>query len=109
MSEQTHEAGHADEDAMFKTYIGVFIALCIATGLSFLFNAVLGQNHTSAALIMIVAVVKAFLVGLIFMHLKYDWSKVYCIIVPVSILCVMMIIILCIDQVFGWHIMPDRP
>jgi caa(3)-type oxidase subunit IV len=113
MSEQPHEVGHGDHDAMFKTYIGVFFALCVFTAVSFVANWAVSQGYISAAtsvtIIMAVAVVKATLVCMIFMHLKYDWSKLYCIIVPVSILCVMMMIILCIDQVLAWHIIPDRP
>jgi hypothetical protein len=36
------------------------------------------------------------------MHLKQDWGKVYCIMVPVLIMCVMMVIVLMPDGVLGW-------
>ena len=39
----------------------------------------------------------------IFMNLKFDWGKLYCIVIPVSILAVMMIIVLLPDLVLGWH------
>ena len=54
-----------------------------------------------------VAVVKAFLVGLIFMHLKYDWGKLYFMIVPVFILGTMMMIVLMPDIVMAWQ--PTEP
>jgi hypothetical protein len=42
-------------------------------------------------------------VALIFMHLKFDFGRLYCIIIPVSIMAVMMIIVLLPDIVIGWH------
>ena len=46
-----------------------------------------------ATLIMLVAVVKAFLVGAIFMHVKYDWFKLYFLICPVFIMATMMVVV----------------
>jgi caa(3)-type oxidase subunit IV len=103
MADATHE--HAGPN--FQTYMAVFLVLCICTAVSFVVSAILGHNHTSASIIMAVAVVKATLVAGIFMHLKFDWGKLYCIIIPVCILTVMMIIILSIDQVLVWHAYPD--
>ena len=45
--------------------------------------------------------VKAACVAAIFMHLKFDFGKVYCIIIPVSIMAVMMIIVLLPDIVLS--------
>ena len=73
------------------------------TGVSFLANLVLGQGQASMWIIMAVSVVKATLVAVIFMHLNYDWSKVYCIIIPVCVMGVMMMIVLLPDIVLGWH------
>jgi cytochrome c oxidase subunit IV len=91
----------------FQTYMYVFYALCICTALSFVFNLVLGHGLTSAGLIMIVAVIKASLVASIFMHLKFDWGKIYCIILPVCVVTVMMVIILSIDTTLAWHAYPE--
>lgn len=102
MSDNQEHAGPS-----FQTYLFVFFALCVCTALSFLVNFVLGENHTSAAIIMCVSVVKASLVAAIFMHLKFDWSKLYCIILPVCILTVMMVIVLSIDQTLVWHAYPE--
>ena len=87
----------------FRAYLIVFIALCFFTLASFAVNAILGENHTSAAIIMAIAVVKALCVASIFMHLRLDWGKLYPIIIPVSIMGVMMIIVLLPDIVLGWH------
>jgi caa(3)-type oxidase subunit IV len=97
--------GHAAPS--FGAYMGVFIALCVCTALSFAVNLLLGQNHTSAGIILAVAVVKAALVAGIFMHLKFDWGKLYCIILPVCVVTVMMVIILSIDSVLAWHAYPE--
>src|SRR4051812_20516094 len=94
----------------FQTYMFIFYALCVLTALSFIFNWAANngyiQHMTSAALIVLVAIIKATLVAGVFMHLKFDWGKLYGIIVPVSVLGVMMIIILSIDIVVAWHQSP---
>ena len=104
MSDQ-NDLGHAGPS--FQTYLFVFYALCVCTALSFVVNFALGHNLTSAGLIMIVAVIKASLVASIFMHLKFDWGKLYCIILPVCVVTVMMVIILSIDATLAWHAYPD--
>ena len=104
MADQHHD-DHAGPS--FQMYMFVFYALCICTALSFVINLALGQNHTSAGIILIVAIVKATLVAAIFMHLKFDWGKLYCIILPVCVVTVMMVIILSIDQTLAWHAYPE--
>lgn len=95
------------EQGYYKLYWMVFIALCVCTALSFVFNFALGHGALSASLISIVAVFKAALVVLIFMHLKFDWKKVSAIMVPVLIMCVMTVIIFSIDQALAWHAYPE--
>jgi caa(3)-type oxidase subunit IV len=106
MSEQHHDAGH-DPSALFKAYITVFIALSVFTAVSFVANEAVRHDlistMASAVIIMIVAVIKAGCVAYIFMHLKQDWGKVYCIMIPVIIMGVMMMIVLMPDGVLGWH------
>ncbi|MFO0866744.1 MAG: cytochrome C oxidase subunit IV family protein [Gemmataceae bacterium] len=104
------DAGHShvapahgpSHDAKFRAYMAVFVALCVFTAASFAINLALGHNHTSAALILAVAVVKAALVAYIFMHLNHDWRLVYGIMTPVAILSVMTVIILSIDGALVW-------
>jgi cytochrome c oxidase subunit 4 len=90
-----------------KAYLVVFGALSIFTGLSFLFNSMArGGTIThvqSFALILGVAVVKATLVGMYFMHLKLDWGRLYFLIIPAFILGTMMMIVLMPDIVLGWR------
>jgi cytochrome c oxidase subunit IV len=92
-----------EDPTHWRMYVGVFIALCVCTALSFVFNQVLGQNSTSAALITLVAIVKAGLVAMVFMHLTFDWRRVYGIMIPVVIMAVMTVIILSIDIGLVWH------
>lgn len=100
-SQTSHEA-HAGPD--FLSYLYVFVALSICTILSFVFYGALGQGMSSASIIMLIAVIKALLVALIFMHLKYDWNRVYFLIIPALILGVMMMIVLLPDVVmWTWH------
>ena len=103
-SEHAHEA-HAGPT--FQSYMIVFGALCVFTALSFVFNELARHDvishQTSVVAIVIVAVIKALCVAMIFMHLKYDWGRLYCIIIPVSIMAVMMVIVLLPDIVIGWH------
>ena len=105
-----HNHDHAGPS--FQAYLYVFAALCVCTALSFVFNELARQHMmspgSSVVAIVIVAIIKATLVAGIFMHLKYDWGKLYCIILPVCIVTVMMVIILSIDTTLAWHALPDR-
>jgi len=95
---------HAEAGPNFNTYIFIFGVLVVCTLLSFLVNYVLGQNHTSATIILLIAVIKAVGVAMIFMHLKFEWSKLYFLIIPVMILGVMMMVVLLPDIVLDWHL-----
>jgi len=85
----------------------IFVALCFFTGISFIFNELVRHGvispMVSATVILIVAIIKAGCVAYIFMHLKADWGKVYCIMIPVLIMCVMMIIVFLPDGVLAWR------
>jgi cytochrome c oxidase subunit IV len=87
-----------------RAYYVIFAALCVFTLVSFVVNYFLSHTdpHAGMAIIMAVAVCKATLVGMFFMHLKYEWMKLYFLIVPVAILGVMMMIVLMPDGVAGW-------
>ena len=102
--QEKHEDSHT---GIFRSYMMVFAALCVFTAASFAVNRVLGQNLTSAGIIFAVAIVKACLVGYIFMHLKYDWPKVYGFLIPIIILCVMSTLIFLPDfGVYYWNPAP---
>ncbi|HKB35574.1 MAG TPA: cytochrome C oxidase subunit IV family protein [Gemmataceae bacterium] len=98
----THEPGaHAGPN--FRLYIIIFAALSVFTLLSFVVNAIFGAgNHTGATIIMIIAVIKATLVAMIFMHLKWDWNRLYFLIIPAFILGAMMMMVLMPDIVLAW-------
>jgi caa(3)-type oxidase subunit IV len=86
-----------------QAYVAIFLVLCVCTAISFAVNAIFGiGSGTGMAIIMGVAVCKATLVIMFFMHLKYEWLKLYFLIVPVAILGVMMMIVLLPDIVYAW-------
>lgn len=96
------EAHDADHGPNVQAYLVVFGALSVFTGLSFAFYEMFPRS-ISFLLILIVAVAKATLVGMYFMHLKFDWPKLYFMIIPAFILATMMMIVLMPDIVVGWH------
>jgi heme/copper-type cytochrome/quinol oxidase subunit 4 len=100
----TDDAAH---DLRVKAYFTVFAALSIFTAISFLANEAVRQGwigaQTSFVIIIGVAVIKAILVGLIFMHLMFDWGKVYFIIMPIFVLAVMMMLVFLPDIVIAWQ------
>lgn len=98
-----HDHEHAEHGPGFDTYLKVALALAVATVVSFGAYEILGQGQTSMWVILAVSTVKATLVGLIFMHLKFDWGRLYGIIIPVVVMAIMMIIVLLPDLVLGWH------
>jgi len=109
MAEEDVGAGDTHGPTL-NAYLMVFGALCVFTAVSFVVNLILGiGSHTGMAIIMAVAVVKATLVAMFFMHLKFEWFKLYFLIVPVMILCVMMILVLLPDIVFSRSAQPWPP
>jgi caa(3)-type oxidase subunit IV len=109
-SHPTHDHGGPD----VKAYFVVFGALAIFTLVSFVANYAAHPEHhwitpgTSFVIILGVAIVKAVLVAMFFMHLKYDWGKVFFLVIPVLILAAMMITVLLPDQTLVWldHVGP---
>jgi cytochrome c oxidase subunit 4 len=109
MTESKHH-DHGEHGAhglpLFQLYMVVAVALGVFTAASFGFNWLVHHQVLSALagflLILIVAVCKAGLVGTYFMHLKWDWSKLFFFIVPAFILGTMMMIVLLPDIVLAW-------
>jgi caa(3)-type oxidase subunit IV len=104
-------AGHDDHGhhgPSMKTYFVIFGALTIFTGVSFVANYLAHPDvkvitvYTSFAIIMGVALCKATLVGMYFMHLILDWGKVFLMIVPALVLGPMLMIVLLPDIVLAW-------
>lgn len=103
--------GHDDHGKnIFKIYMAVAIALAVCTAASFVFNYlahpdVHGRRLISVFVafvgILIVALIKAALVGTYFMHLKWDWKLLYFLIIPAFILGTMMMIVFLPDIYFG--------
>jgi len=89
-----------------QSYVAVFGALSVFTLISFVANAAAHSEtigvHTSFAIILGVAVVKALLVASWFMHLRWDWPKVYMMIVPALVLGPLLVIVLLPDIVLAW-------
>jgi len=102
----SHDVSHHGGIAV-KTYFAIFGALAVFTAVSFIVNEGVRHEFLSVfagfVLILGVAVCKAVLVGMFFMHLKIDWTKLYFVIVPVMLLAVMMMIVLLPDIVLAWH------
>jgi cytochrome c oxidase subunit 3 len=90
-----------------KPYLVIFGALCVFTLISFVVN---GQVHagnisstTGFILILGVAVIKAVLVAVYFMHLLFDWNRLYFVIIPVMIMATMLVVVLLPDIVLAWR------
>jgi cytochrome c oxidase subunit IV len=96
--------GRKHHGPSLAVYLGVAAALGVFTAVSFIVSAT-GHAHsiTGLVIIMTVAVCKAILVGAFFMHLTYDWGKLYFLIIPALILGVMMMIVLTPDMVMAWR------
>ena len=75
--------GHGDMEAL---YLKIFGVLVICTAISFVTVSswwVHSVGHEAGHIVvMIVAVIKALLVAMFFMHLKWDWNKLYFMLVP---------------------------
>jgi cytochrome c oxidase subunit 4 len=98
---------HDHRGPTFALYIGIALALSIFTLVSFAANQLVLQGaltaFTAFVIILGVAIVKATLVGMYYMHLKYEWGKLYFMIIPAFILAAMMMVVLMPDIVVAWH------
>lgn len=105
MADNPHDDAHHGPNV--KAYMVVFGALSIFTLFSFIFNGLAHAEYithtTSFVLILGVAIIKATLVGIYFMHLQLDWPRLYFMIIPAFILGTMMMIVLLPDIVIGWR------
>ncbi len=90
LDEGLHEVEVAD-----RTYLKVFLALLIFTVLEF-FYARFAQGHFTALVLglMALAVTKAALVAMFFMHLKFEGRWVYLLLVPASLLATALVLAL---------------
>jgi caa(3)-type oxidase subunit IV len=93
-------------------YFMVFGTLAVFTGLSFVANYMEREGHfgkvVAFGIILGIAVVKAVLVGMIFMHLKWDWGRLFFMIIPAFIIATMMVIVFLPDMVLAWnHVTPQ--
>jgi caa(3)-type oxidase subunit IV len=105
MTETPTPEHHAETNA--KIYLVIFAALAVFTAISFLVNdavrhEILGVT-TGFLVILGVAICKAVLVAMFFMHLKFDWGRLYFVIIPVLLLATMMVIVLLPDMVLAWR------
>src|SRR5438445_158287 len=97
-----HHVGHISD----KTFMKVFVGLLIFTALTFTANQVIGPEAATLAFIIIggIAICKALLVVVFFMHLKIDWRRVIMFLVPTMILAPLMVIVLWPDIVSAWRV-----
>jgi cytochrome c oxidase subunit IV len=106
----SHGAHHGPT---LRLYLVIACCLALFTAVSFIVNSLVRDEklpaETGFAVILGVAIAKAILVGLFFMHLKDDWGKLYFLIVPVFILAVVLVIVLLPDNVIAWHEHPQPP
>jgi len=114
MADSHTHAAHGP--ATTRPFVVVFIALCVFTAVSFLVNAFvrdafnIGWNlsiGTGFVIILSVAVVKALCVVTIFMHLKWDWGRLYFLIIPAMVLAPMLVFALLPDLVIYWYTLAD--
>src|SRR4051812_48099087 len=106
MTDSHAHAAHAHGPPSMQPYIVVFAALSVFTAVSFVVNYFVRGGHIAAGtgfvIILGVAVVKALLVATYFMHLKWDWGRLYVLIIPALVLAPMLVFALLPDIVMYW-------
>jgi caa(3)-type oxidase subunit IV len=101
-----HAVGHEDSHGI-KPYLLVFGALAVFTAISFVvYESLPKQTLAPFVIILSIAIAKAILVAMYFMHLVLDWKRVYILIVPALILGPILVIVLLPDIVLAWRTAP---
>jgi cytochrome c oxidase subunit 4 len=112
-----HDPHHGDHShgGSIKTYIAVFIALCVLTTGSFMtwtnwWHTVFQDNkHVGWAFMMAISCTKALLVILFFMHLKYEANWKYVLTIPAGFMSIFLALMLVPDiGMRFWHYSRDR-
>jgi cytochrome c oxidase subunit 4 len=80
-----HDDGHGGGHPHIN-YLAIFIALCVCTGLSVVFDALPATKPVIAVLVLAVAVAKAQFVMRYFMHLQFEGLWKYVLLLPTAIL-----------------------
>jgi cytochrome c oxidase subunit 4 len=95
-------AEHASE--AHAPYMKVFFWLAVLTGVEYWYAA-LAKDHFGilVAGLLLLAAIKAGMVGWYFMHLKFEGKWVYILIVPAAILAVLLTTALCPDVVLKYE------
>ena len=90
---------HQDVESHVSTYLRVFVALLVFTILEYVY-AMLTQGHFLALVLGLVAlaVAKATLVAMFFMHLKFEGRWVYLLLVPAGVLATALVLALVPDM-----------
>ena len=81
-----HPASHDDHAHPHVNYLAIFIALCVCTVISVIFDLVPLSRRVVAVLVLAVAVAKAQYVMRYFMHLKFEGKWKYVLLLPTAIL-----------------------
>ncbi|HLW68226.1 MAG TPA: cytochrome C oxidase subunit IV family protein [Gemmataceae bacterium] len=101
-------AEHHDAHISDKTFLRVFGFLLFFTAATFAANQFLPEKLKWLAFLIIggIAIFKATLVVVYFMHLVLDYKKLFLFIVPVMILAPLIVIVLWPDIVLAWRLGP---
>jgi cytochrome c oxidase subunit IV len=103
MADTPHAAEH--HGPSLRVYLIVAVILGVCTSVSFSVNSLERAAVLTAVsaflLILSVSCLKAALVGLYFMHLKWDWRYLYFLLIPVFIMGAMMAMVLMPDIFLG--------
>ena len=99
----TDEHEHVSE----KLYLTIAGSLAILTIVSYVADLIGLSGAVLILVILGVAVVKASLVALFFMHLSIDWKKVRVLIIPAVVLAAVLIFALLPDMVFSRRDQPS--
>ena len=102
MAETEIAAEHAFE--AHSPYLRVFAGLAVLTAIEYYYAAIF-KDHFGILLLglLLLAGIKAGMVGWYFMHLKFEGNWVYIMIVPAGILAVMLTMALCPDMVLKYE------
>ncbi len=78
---------HDENHSHGATYLTVFVALCVFTGLSIVADLLeFSDRNITRALVMSIATAKALCVMMFFMHLKFERAWKYLLLIPTGIL-----------------------
>ncbi len=109
-STDTNAKGEHPAESHHRLYLIVFLALLVFTVLEYLYARFFAESFFAVLLmgLLLIAIIKAVLVGLYFMHLAFEGRWKYLVLIPTAFFSSVLVVGLLPDLAFNSYQLPEE-